>query len=167
MGLFDFLRLKTQSNNNEVIENYLDLEREYLTSNPKDNIYGFQKKFYMQSNRLLKVFGNARDALPNKIKSIIITDTHNTLDENKLVNIINEHPDFNVCLLLGDHSDNDIKKILNYIPKEKIYALLGNHDVNYIDASNFFGTLLPAIGRVGYTLNIFIDMLLITLLFLV
>jgi len=149
MGLFDFLRLKTQSNNNEVIENYLDLEREYLTSNPKDNIYGFQKKFYMQSNRLLKVFGNARDVLPNKIKLIIITDTHNTLDENKLVNIINEHPDFNVCLLLGDHSDNDIKRILNYIPKEKIYALLGNHDVNYIanyDLNNLNGNILEING---------------------
>mgnify|MGYP003475441096 CR=1 len=43
---FDFLRLKIQSNNNEEIENYLDLEREYLTSNQKDNIYGFQKSLY-------------------------------------------------------------------------------------------------------------------------
>ena len=113
-------------------ENPQTLENEYLLVKPTDNIYGFQKKFYMQSNRLLKTFGNAREFLPNKIKLIIITDTHNTLDENQLINIIKEHQDYNVCLLLGDHSDNDIKKVLNNIPKEKIYALLGNHDVNYI-----------------------------------
>lgn len=42
-----------------------------------------------------------------------------------------------MCLLLGDHHDNDLKKIINHIPKNKIYALLGNHDINYIDEYNF------------------------------
>ncbi|MBQ9449604.1 MAG: hypothetical protein IJU60_07015 [Acholeplasmatales bacterium] len=36
---------------------------------------------------------------------------------------------------------------------------------SYADAFEFFGILLPAIGKVGYTLNIFIDLLLITFLF--
>ena len=85
------------------IETPEDLENEYLTIKPTDNVYGFQKKFYMQSDRLLKTFGNARSSLPNKIKLIIITDTHNTLDENLLIKTINEHNDFDLCILLGDH----------------------------------------------------------------
>ena len=149
MGFFDFLKLKEQRTNNQLFENSQDLENEYLTSMPSDNIYGFQKKFYMQSNRLLKVFGNARNILPNRIKLLIITDTHNSLDENELNSVINEHPDFNACLLLGDHSDNDIKKVLNYISKDKIYALLGNHDTNYIDnynLNNFNGQIIDING---------------------
>ena len=35
----------------------------------------------------------------------------------------------------------------------------------YGDAVTFFGILLPAAGKVGYSLNIFIDMLMITFLF--
>ena len=149
MGILDYLKSRKQQNNNETIENYQELEREYLTSKPTDNIYGFQKKYYMQSKRLLKIFGNARDTLPNKIKLIIITDTHNTLDENELVSIVKKHSDFDVCLLLGDHSDNDIKKVLSYVPKERIYALLGNHDVNYIanyDLNNLNGNIIEING---------------------
>lgn len=149
MGLFDFFKIKTQQNENQITESYRDIENEYLLVKSTDNIYGFQKKFYMQSNRLLKEFGNARSVLPNKIKLIIITDTHNTLDENKLVQIVNEHPDFNVCLLLGDHSDSDIKKVLNHVSKDKIYALLGNHDVNYIanyNLNNLNGKIIDING---------------------
>lgn len=149
MGLFNFLKSKIQSNNSEIMENYQDLENEYLISKSTDNIYGFQKKFYMQSNRLLKIFGKVSDTLLNKIKLLIITDTHNTLDETRLVGIINEHPNFDVCLLLGDHSDNDIKKVLNHISKDRIYALLGNHDVDYIanyDLNNLNGKILEING---------------------
>ena len=39
MGLLNFFKLKKQINNDEIIENYQDLENEYLTSNPTDNIY--------------------------------------------------------------------------------------------------------------------------------
>lgn len=132
MGLFNFIKKKLHFNNNVVNGNYQDLENQYLTLKPNENIYGFQKKYYMQAKRLVKVFGTARSVLPNKIKLIVITDTHNMLDENELKRIVNEHPDFNACLLLGDHSDNDIQKVLNIIQKDRIYALLGNHDVNYI-----------------------------------
>ncbi len=114
-----------------------EIENEYLMINPSDNIYGFQKKFYMQSNRLFNVFGKARETLPNRIKLLIITDTHNGLNEDLLASTISEHPEYDVCLLLGDHSDNDIKKVLNHVPYDKIYALLGNHDVDYISNYNF------------------------------
>lgn len=133
----------------EKMETSEDLEKEYLEVKPTDNIYGFQKKFYMQSERLLKTFGNAHNSLLNKIKLIIITDTHNTLDETLLVKTINEHSDFDLCILLGDHSDNDIKKVLKYISQDKIYALLGNHDINYIDNyhfNNLNGTIIDIRG---------------------
>lgn len=149
MGIFDFFKSKLTPTNSEELETYQDLENDYLLVKPTDNIFGFQEKFYMQSSRLLKVFGNARSALPNNIKLLIITDTHNTLDENNLINTINEHPDYDVCLLLGDHSDNDIKKVLNHISKDKIYALLGNHDVNYIDnygLNNLNGNIIDVNG---------------------
>lgn len=139
MGFFDFLKFKS----------YQSIEDRYLNTNSKDNVYAFQKKFYNQSNLLLKEYGNARKVLPNKIKLIVITDTHNTLDENELISIINEHPDYDLCFLLGDHSDCDIKKVLNHISKDKIYALLGNHDVNYIknnDLNNFNGEVISISG---------------------
>lgn len=131
------------------IETPEDLENEYLTIKSTDNVYGFQKKFYMQSDRLLKTFGNARSSLPNKIKLIIITDTHNTLDENLLIKTINEHNDFDLCILLGDHSDNDLQKVLNHISMDKIYALLGNHDFNYIEnykLNNLNGNIIDIHG---------------------
>ncbi len=147
MWLFDILKNKKENKNK--FDDLQNLEKEYLMIKPTDNIYGFQKKFYMQSNRLMKVFGNARTILPNKIKLLIITDTHNTLDETELVNTISAHPYFDICLLLGDHSDNDIIKVLNHIPKDKIYALLGNHDINYIanyDLNNLNGNIIEING---------------------
>lgn len=122
--------------NKLISENEISLQNEYLKVKKNDNIYGFQKKFYKQSNRLLKVFGKARNKLPNSIRLIIITDTHNMLDENQLIEVIKKHSNYDVCILLGDHSDTDIQKVMKYIPREKIYALLGNHDINYIDNYN-------------------------------
>ena len=136
--MFEFLSNLFKTDNETETSygiNQYDLEREYLTTSPTAKVYGFQEKFYMQSDKLHKVFGEARTTLPNKIRLLIITDTHNGLKENELVEIIDEHPDYDVCLLLGDHSDNDIRTVLEHIPKEKIYALLGNHDNDYI--SNF------------------------------
>lgn len=118
------------------IEKQEDLERRYLTVKSGDNVYGFQKKFVQQSNLLLKIFGRARISLPYKIKLIIIADTHNTLNENALCEIIGKYTDYDACILLGDHSDYDLQKIFKHIPKDKIYALLGNHDVDYISNYN-------------------------------
>ena len=64
---------------------------------------------------------------------IVITDTHNTLNESELTRIIKEHPNFDLCILLGDHNYNDIEIILKHIDKNKIYCLLGNHDYDYIN----------------------------------
>lgn len=108
------------------------LLQKYLKTNNDTNIYKFQKKFYNQSKLLLKVFGKVDNKKINELNLIIITDTHNTLNENKLLSVINLHPNYDLCILLGDHNNNDIDIILKYIDKNKLYCLLGNHDSNYI-----------------------------------
>ena len=134
MGIFDFI-FKRNDTQEVKTETPQELENEYLS--PSVNNFAFQEKFYNQSERLLKVFGYANAMIPNTVKLLIITDTHNTLNEEELIDAINMHPNYDICVLLGDHSDADIRKILNHIPKEKIYALLGNHDTNYIENYNF------------------------------
>ena len=135
--MFEFLNNlfgnNNENNNDEYQVNPYIMENEYLSVNPSANVYGFQETFYMQQDKLFKAYGSARTMLPNKIKLLIITDTHNGLKEDELKDVLYEHPDYDMCLLLGDHSDGDIRTVLEHIPKEKIYALLGNHDNNYID----------------------------------
>lgn len=103
-----------------------------ITNSKDENSYSFEAKYANQENILLKLFGNAR-FLNKKIKIIVISDTHNTLDEDKFKNFISDHLEYDICLLLGDFGTNDLPIILKFIKKEKIYALLGNHDYNYID----------------------------------
>lgn len=110
-----------------------ELENKYLNFSNKSKMYSFQEKFMNQQNLLYEIFGNANSTILKKVKLIIVSDTHNTLNEEKLIDLINKHPDYDLCLLLGDHSRQDIEKILRNIKKDKIYALLGNHDSDYID----------------------------------
>lgn len=136
-------------NKKSKFESPLELEKIYLTYSKNDNVYGFQKKFYNQSEKLLNIFGKTKEKVFNTIKLIIITDTHNTLNEEKLIDVINEHPDYDLCVLLGDHNSEDIEKVLRNIPKNKIYALLGNHDYNYIEKfnlNNFNGKIIEFEG---------------------
>lgn len=70
------------------------------------------------------------------IKLLILSDTHNTLDEEEFKSFILSHNDYDVCLLLGDFGYRDLPIILKYVDKNKIYALLGNHDYDYISEYN-------------------------------
>lgn len=110
-----------------------ELENRYSNVQDATQVYSFQEKFKNQQMLLHEIFGDANVATFNKIKLIVITDTHNTLQEDLLIDIASEHSDYDLCLLLGDHSSQDLDKILKHIDKKKIYALLGNHDNNYID----------------------------------
>lgn len=63
------------------------------------------------------------------VKILFITDTHNCLSyDDKMLEFLKNIKEYDVCILLGDHSANDLAEILNVIPKEKIYGVLGNHD---------------------------------------
>ena len=111
--------------------NYLIKE----TKNDKKLLYGINPKYKNQEEKLLSMFGKC-DSFDKKIKIIIISDTHGCLNKDEFAKFISEHEDFDVCLLLGDHSIGDVDTILQYIDEEKIYALLGNHDNNYIGKFN-------------------------------
>lgn len=111
--------------------NYLIKE----TKQDKKMWYGINPKYINQDKKLFDMYGNC-DNFEKKLKMIIISDTHGCLKENEFFKFISENNEYDICLLLGDHSTNDINVILKYIPKEKIYALLGNHDSDYISEFN-------------------------------
>ena len=80
-------------------------------------------------NQLLKHYGECSNNNKFNIKILFITDTHNCLTYDKesleyLKNITN----YDYCILLGDHSADDLYEITNIIPKEKLCGVLGNHD---------------------------------------
>ena len=58
------------------------------------------------------------------MKLLCITDTHGQLSDDWY-----HGEEYDLCVLLGDHSLGDVEKVLRYIPKEKIRAIYGNHDV--------------------------------------
>lgn len=124
--MFNFLK-----NNIEVY--YKNLIKENKVD--KQLLYGINPKYKNQEDKLLSMFGKC-DSFNKKIRMIVISDTHSCLNKNEFAEFASKHKDFDVCLLLGDHSVGDIDNILQYIDKEKIYALLGNHDNNYIGKFN-------------------------------
>lgn len=62
------------------------------------------------------------------ITLLIITDTLNCLIYDKEWSEFIKNAEYDICLLLGDLSSNDVYEILKYVPTNKIYTLLGNHD---------------------------------------
>lgn len=114
----------------------------------KQLLYGINSKYKNQENTLLELFGKC-DSFNKKMRMIVISDTHSCLDKDEFAKFVAEHENFDVCLLLGDHSVGDVDIILQYIDKEKLYALLGNHDNNYIgkfNLKNLNGTVINVNG---------------------
>ena len=126
--LFDFLKKK------KTLQTP-DMYYQKLMNIEETNKYGFMKVYANQENTLYKIYGNAR-TLNGNINILVISDTHNTLDEDVFKRFILSNNNYDICLLLGDFGYRDLPIILKYIPKNKIYALLGNHDSNYIDEYN-------------------------------
>lgn len=143
MWLFNLLR-NNKYNSNLTAEEYFN----YIINTEDENRFSFEKKYSNQEDTLLKIYGNSR-ILNNKIRLIVITDTHNTLREEEFRNFILNCGEYDVCLLLGDFGSNDLPIILRYIDKKKIYALLGNHDYNYIkeyELNNLNGNVINING---------------------
>lgn len=118
---------------NNISKYYKNIVKE--TKQDKLFLYGINPKYKNQENTLLEIFGKC-DSFNKKIKLIIITDTHGCLKEDEFYNFMTKHEEYDVCLLLGDHSVGDVNTILKYVDTNKIYALLGNHDYNYISKFN-------------------------------
>lgn len=80
-------------------------------------------------SQLLKKYGNANKLKKNGLKILFIADTHNCLNCNsEVLQNIRKQQDYDYCILLGDHSGNDLEEILNVVPHDKICGILGNHD---------------------------------------
>jgi Icc-related predicted phosphoesterase len=63
------------------------------------------------------------------IKILFIADTHGMLRyEQELIDYISYLKNYDCCILLGDHSANDLEIIKSIIPQNKLYGVLGNHD---------------------------------------
>lgn len=131
MKLFDFIIKSKTSNKAMNLDDYYN----YLTKSNDSNCYSFDKKYANQEETLLKICGQARN-MNGTIKLLILSDTHNTLDEEAFKSFVFNHNDYDVCLLLGDFGYRDLPIILKYVDKNKIYALLGNHDYDYINEYN-------------------------------
>ena len=88
----------------------------------------FKKNFSFE-DQLLKKYGEAKKLEKYNLKILFITDTHNCLrNDNKTLNYIKKQNNYDYCILLGDHSANDIEEILKIIPLNKICGVPGNHD---------------------------------------
>lgn len=87
----------------------------------------FKKKTY--EDILLKKYGIVDKYEKHNLKILFIADTHNCLKEgNETLKFIQEQKNYDYCILLGDHSANDLQEILKIIPNNKIFGVLGNHD---------------------------------------
>jgi len=120
----------------------------YLVKEDKKTQYGLNTKYKKQEQKLLELYGKC-DKFDKKIRILLITDTHGCLKEEDFSKFVFENNDYDICLLLGDHSKGDIKTILKFIEKEKIYALLGNHDSDYIsefELKNLNGKIIEING---------------------
>ena len=89
-------------------------------------IFKFKKNISYEKT-LLKKYGKCKK-ITNGINILVFSDTHNkyaynTEELNEVKNL-----NYDVCLLLGDHSLTDIQEILKVVPLNKIYGLRGNHD---------------------------------------
>ena len=79
--------------------------------------------------QLLTEFGNCNEKKYHNLKLLIITDTHNCLTyDNESLEYLKNITNYDYCILLGDHSADDLYEITKIIPKEKICGVLGNHD---------------------------------------
>lgn len=104
-----------------------------LISKIKDNIIKlFSKTKRIEENfenKLLKQYGECNKNNKLNIKILFITDTHNCLSyEKETVEQIKNITEYDYCILLGDHSADDLYEVTKIIPKEKICGVLGNHD---------------------------------------
>lgn len=96
------------------------------------NLFYNKTKLITEKNfedKLLDKYGNCTERNKYNIKILFITDTHNCLTyDSQTLNLIKSVKDYDYCILLGDHSADDLVEILKIVPKDKICGVLGNHD---------------------------------------
>jgi Icc-related predicted phosphoesterase len=83
--------------------------------------------------------------IPFNLTALVIADTHGCLRESDIPKDV----DYDVCLLLGDVYDNDLKVLLPCI-HSNVYGILGNHDgfgtLSRFDVGNLHGGMVEING---------------------
>lgn len=108
-----------------------------------------KREYRNYDSKLLKKYGDCEPFNKN-IKMLIYADSHGKIIyENKDYDF-SMVDDYDVCLLLGDISCDDIREILKYVDKNKIYGILGNHDyfdnLDKFDIPNINGEIINING---------------------
>ena len=92
------------------------------------DLFNIKQKNIEYEDSLFKEYGNCF-LLDKHITILVIADTHNCLTYNSdMINFLKNNLNYDCCILLGDHSANDLYEIVQIIPSYKIYGVLGNHD---------------------------------------
>ncbi len=111
--------------------NIFEKIKEFLFRNNKTQLIEEKKEEIEKTyeDELYEQYGRCRDIKKYNLKILFITDTHNCLTYDKeCIEYIKNAKDYDYCILLGDHSAEDLYEITQIIPKDKICGVLGNHD---------------------------------------
>lgn len=80
-------------------------------------------------DKLFEEYSYCNNLKKYNLKILFIADTHNCLTYDKeSLEYLQSVKNYDYCILLGDHSANDLYEITKVIPKEKLCGVLGNHD---------------------------------------
>ena len=108
----------------------------------------FQKEETFDEKKLYQMYGDC-DLVQGSATILIIADTHGTLHEDEFADFLQKNPNYDICIMLGDHLPRDIDIILKYVEKRKIYGILGNHDYDYLSdygITNIHGRIMNIHG---------------------
>ena len=102
--------------------------RRFLKNAKEYNLFELEK--YNELVEYLKANKNISRPRKLGLKLIAISDTHGylALSKDRLNNFMENIPEYDLCVLLGDIHPYDLAQIVAVIPKEKILAVAGNHD---------------------------------------
>ena len=89
----------------------------------------FESKKYEEFVKALKKSATPVEQHQFGLRLIVISDTHGDLAfDDRFRVFMNNHAEYDLCIILGDIYVYELDKICEIVPKEKIVALRGNHD---------------------------------------
>ena len=104
-----------------------DPERDFLRR--AERFPAYETAAYGEYLELLRQSAEPARQLRLGLRLLVIADTHNDLAfRDTLTPFLERAGAYDLCLLIGDITQYDLKLILRLIPREKIAAVLGNHD---------------------------------------
>lgn len=81
-------------------------------------------------NLLFKNKNKNKEKVAKDIAAIVIADTHGFAKEMSAHSWFEENPEYDVCLILGDCTEEDLAYICSHVDVTKAYGVYGNHDTD-------------------------------------